>query len=56
MHIYKPCTICEREYKLVKRPWCWERVRAGGEEGNKGWDDWMATLTRRTSVQANSGS
>ena len=21
-----------------KRPWCWERLRAGGEEGSKGWD------------------
>ena len=23
-----------------KRPWCWERLRAGGEEGDKGWDGW----------------
>ena len=22
-----------------KRPWCWERVRAGGEGGDRGWDD-----------------
>ena len=21
-----------------KRPWCWERLRAGGEEGGRGWD------------------
>ena len=21
-----------------KRPWCWERLRAGGEEGSRGWD------------------
>ena len=21
-----------------KRPWCWERLRAGGERGNRGWD------------------
>ena len=24
-----------------KRPWCWERLRTGGERGNKGWDGWM---------------
>ena len=27
-----------------KRPWCWERLRAGGEEGNREWDVWMASL------------
>ena len=27
-----------------KRPWCWERLRAGGEEGNRGWDGWIASL------------
>ena len=27
-----------------KRPWCWERLRAGGE-GMKGWDGWMASPT-----------
>ena len=38
-----------------KRPWCWERLRAGGEEGNRGWDGWMASPTQWTSVWANSG-
>ena len=28
-----------------KRPWCWERLKAG-EEGNRGWDGWMASLTQ----------
>ena len=37
-----------------KRPWCWERVRAGGEEGDRGWDSWMASLTQWTWVWANS--
>ena len=23
-----------------KRLWCWERLRAGGERGNRGWDGW----------------
>ena len=29
-----------------KRPWCWERLRAGGEGDNRGWDVWMASLTQ----------
>ena len=29
------------------RPWCWEQLRAG-EEGNRGWDGWMASLTQWT--------
>ena len=26
-----------------KRPWCWERLKAGGEGLDKGWDGWMAS-------------
>ena len=37
-----------------KRPWCWERLRAGGEEGDRGWDGWMASPTQWTWVWANS--
>ena len=29
----------------LKRPWCWERLRAGGEEDDRGWDGWMASPT-----------
>ena len=36
-----------------KRPWCWERLKAG-EEGSRGWDSWMASLTQWTWVWANS--
>ena len=36
-----------------KRPWCWERVKAGGEGDNRGWDGWMASLTRWTWIWAN---
>ena len=25
-----------------KRPWSWERLRAGGEVGDRGWDSWIA--------------
>ena len=30
----------------LKRPWCWERLKAGGEGDNGGWDGWMASLTQ----------
>ena len=26
-------------------PWCWERLRAGGEKGGRGWDGWMNGIT-----------
>ena len=25
----------------LKRPWCWERLRAGGKGDDRGWDGWM---------------
>ena len=37
-----------------KDPWCWERLRAGGERGDRGWDGWMASSTQWTWVCANS--
>ena len=40
-------TWCE-ELTHLKRPWCWERLRAGGEGDNKGWDGWMAAPTQWT--------
>ena len=27
-----------------KRPGCWERLKAGGEEGDGGWDGWIANM------------
>ena len=38
-----------------KRPWCWERLKAGGEGNDRGWDGWMAPPTQWTWVWANSG-
>ena len=35
-------TWCE-ELTHWKRPWCWERLRAGGEGDDRGWDGWMAS-------------
>ena len=37
-----------------KRSWCWEGLRAEGEEGDKGWDGWMALSTWWMWVWANS--
>ena len=38
-----------------KRPWCWGRLRSGGERDNRGWDGWMASLTQWNRVWANFG-
>ena len=55
-------TWCE-ESTHWKRPWCWEILKAGGdggdrcweklragEEGDRGWDGWMASPTQWTWV------
>ena len=41
-----------KELSHLKRPWCWERLKAGGEGNNRGWDGWMASLTWWTWVCA----
>ena len=33
-----------------KRPWFWERLKAGGEGDQRGWDGWMASPTQWTWV------
>ena len=40
----------------LQRPWCWERLKAGGEGDNRGWDAWMASQTQWTLVWVSSGS
>ena len=35
-------------------PWCWRRLRAEGEEDDRGWDGWMASSMQWTSTWANS--
>ena len=45
-----------KELTHWKRPWCWERLKAGEEGDDKGWDSWMASLTRCTWVWIYSGS
>ena len=39
-----------------ERPWCWERLKAGGEGDDRGWDVWMASPTQWTWVWVNSRS
>ena len=46
-------TWCE-ELIHWKRPWCWERLKAGGKGDNRGPDGWMASLTQWTWVWASS--
>ena len=38
------------ELTHLRRRWCWERLRAGGEGDDRGWDDWMTSLTQWTWV------
>ena len=45
-----------KELTHWKRPWCWKRLKAGGEGDDRGWDGWMASPTRWTWVWASSGS
>ena len=45
-----------KELTHLKRPWCWERLKAGGEGDDRGWDGWMTSPTQWTWVWVNSGS
>ena len=45
---------CE-QMTVWKSPWCWERVRAEGEEGIRGWDGWMASPMQWTWTWQTSG-
>ena len=45
-----------KELTHLKRPWCWERLKAGGEGDQRGWDGWMASPTWWTGVWVSSGS
>ena len=48
-------TSC-KELTHWKRPWLWEKLKAGGEGDNRGWDGWMASPTWQTWVWASSRS
>ena len=40
----------------LKSPWCWKRLKAGGEGDDRGWDVWMASLAQWTWVWVSSWS
>ena len=43
------------ELTHLKRHRCWERLKAGGEGDDRGWDGWMVSPTRWTWVWVNCG-
>ena len=45
-----------KELTHLKRPWCWERLKAGGEGDDRGWDGWMGSPTQWIWVWVNSKS
>ena len=45
-----------RRADSLKRPWCWERLKAEGEGDNRGWNGWMASPSQWTWVWVSSGS
>ena len=47
--------LCVDVKSWLKRPWCWERLKAGEEGNDRGWDGWMASPAQWTWVWVNSG-
>ena len=43
-----------KEPTHLKRPWCWERLKAGEAGDAWGWDGWITSLTQLTWVWASS--
>ena len=48
-------TWCEEQTQW-KRPWCWERLKVGGEGDDRRWDGWMESPTQWTWVWVSSRS
>ena len=42
--------------QLIRKDWCWKRLKAGGEGDDTRWNGWMASLIWWTWVWASSGS
>ena len=42
-----------KSWLIGKEAWCWERMKAKGEEGGRGRDGWIASLTQWTWIWAN---
>ena len=49
-----PNSSSSEELTHWKRPWCWERLKAGEEVNDRGWDGWMASSSLWTWVWASS--
>ena len=45
-----------KELTHLERSWCWERLRAGGEGDDRGWDGWMTSPIQWTWVWVDSRS
>ena len=45
-----------KELTHWKRPWCWERLKAGEEGDDRGWYGWMASSTQWSWVWVDSGN
>ena len=45
-----------KELTHLKRPWCWEILKVGGEGDDRGWDGWMASSFQWTWVWVSSRS
>ena len=41
---------------FIWKDWCWEKLKAGGEGNDRGWDGWMASPIQWTWIWVNSGS
>ena len=50
------CPPDGKNWLIGKRSWGWERLKAGGEGNDRGWDGGMASLTPWTWIWASSGS
>ena len=57
-HLMQKTDLLGEKKKLTywKRPRCWERLKAGREGNDKGWDGWMASPTQWTCIWASSRS
>ena len=47
-------TWCD-EVTHWNRPWCWERLKVGGEGDDRGWDGWMASPTSIPTAEHTAG-
>ena len=45
-----------KQLTYYKISWCWERLKAGGEGDDRGWDGWMSSPAQWTWVWASSRS